>query len=88
MSRKVDENRVVGLDGWVVDQVLHKRGLDVLLRRVMVEEGAYIALGNVELACEPFPDVLRVLYARVEIPDTARLVTVDAYNEREETSGH
>jgi len=88
VASKVDENRVVGLDGRVVDQVLHKRGLDVVLRRVVVKEGAYITLGDLELACEPFSDVLRVFYARVEIPDTAGLVAVDAYDEREETGGH
>lgn len=88
VTSKVDENSISLLYGTVVGQMRHEVVLDVVFCRLFIQQRAYLVLRNIEVVDQPRTNAPSIINAGMKVPNTARLVIVDANDEGEDPGCH
>ena len=76
---EVNEDGVILFDVGVVDEVRHEVVFNRPLSRLAVGQQTDLVAGNVKVVGEPLFDALRIVDARLEIPDVAGFIIVNAF---------
>ena len=76
---EVNDDGVILFDVGVVDEVRHEVVFNRPLSRLAVGQQTDLVAGNVKVVGEPLFDALRIVDARLEIPDVAGFIIVNTF---------